>query len=144
MQPVVDLFKVAISLNTPSVATNPVRISGGVVWYCPPILCPPFGGWKPYANVSLDVYVDGVEYGTVTTGSDGSYSAELELSYGKHEITVYYPGSWKDSPAEAKAYVTVLSPKEYQQYQEQNLLLYGLAGVTIPLLVYALLRGLKK
>ena len=53
-----------------------------------------YEGWvnKPLAGKSVKVKVDGGPSATVTTGADGSFSADLGLGAGSHDVTV----SWTD------------------------------------------------
>jgi hypothetical protein len=54
-----------------------------------------YEGWvnKPLAGKTLSVSVDGGPKATVVTGADGSFSADLGLGAGSHEVTV----TWTDA-----------------------------------------------
>jgi len=137
-----SLFSTSVSINTPSVVEygNPVEISGKLEWYCPPVMCPPFGGWRPYGGATVNIIVDGVKRQSVVTSQDGSFYTTLLMPIGTHVVEAYYPGSWKDEPSEAKTEVTVLSPSEYRSYLFRQDIIYAGLGVVVPLLLYALLR----
>ncbi len=136
------LFATNITLHvqTPIAVGEVERISGTLMWYCPPFLCPPFGGWKPYPEVPVDIYIDGKKYTTVTTDGNGNFQVDVYLSEGIHTIEAEYPGSWKDSPASATETVQVMSLQEYNQYVTNQAIQWGLAGFAAVMVLGLLLK----
>jgi len=109
-----------------------IKISGNLQWFCPPIMCPPFGKWIGYDNQRVELYVDGQKIDEITTVGGGQFIFYKTFKAGTYEITVHYPGSWKDSPCwSPKVIVRVLEPQEYERERQKTGMMYGALAIGV-------------
>ena len=109
-----------------------IEISGNLEWFCPAVLCPPFGKWEAYENQTVELYVNGKKVDETTTVGGGQFTFYKTLEAGTYEIAVYYPGSWKDNPCwSPKVIVRVLEHDEYVRERMKLLAMYGALAIGI-------------
>jgi len=109
-----------------------IKISGNLQWFCPPVMCPPFGEWKGYDGQSVELYVNDQKVNETFTVGGGQFTFQESFKAGTYEIAVYYPGSWKDSPCwSPKVIVRVLEPEEYEREQAKTWMMYGALAVGV-------------
>jgi len=111
---------------------EPIKISGNLEWFCPPIMCPPFGKWMGYDNQRVELYVNGRKVDETTTVDGGQLTFQKTFEAGTYEIAVHYPGSWRDNPCwSPKVIVRVLEPDEYDREQMKLWIIYGALAIGV-------------
>ena len=111
---------------------EPIKIGGNLQWFCPLIMCPPFGKWMGYDNQRVELYVNSQKVDETTTVGGGQFTFQKTFEAGTYEIAVHYPGSWKDNPCwSPKVVVRVLEPEEYEQEMQKTWMLYGALAIGV-------------
>ena len=85
-------YRTSLSLSLPSQVRKgeEFTVSGYLEYYESPST-----GWKPLANRTVKIYVDGSLVKSVTTGSDGRFSAKLTINTpGTHTIRAVFEGEF--------------------------------------------------
>jgi len=109
-----------------------IKVSGNLQWFCPQIMCPPFGKWMGYDNQRVELYVNGQKVDETTTVGGGRFTFYKTFEGGTYEIAVRYPGSWKDTPCwSPEEIIRVLEPQEYEREMQKTWMMYGALAIGV-------------